>query len=117
MAGTVEACVCFARQYLVEASSNRQRAQRYGVTWPVRVRRVNETNWHAGRSVNLSVTGILLQMARRYHVGECLELEIEFLAHPELKTIIRGVGHVVREDRTFCGGAAIQFDVNGAPSF
>ena len=96
---------------------NRHRAQRYGVTWPVRVRRINETNWHVGKSVNLSVTGILLQLPRRYQVGERVELEIDFLAHPEMKTTIRGVGQVVREDSASSGSAAIQFDVNGALKF
>jgi hypothetical protein len=90
-----------------------QRAQRYTVNWPVRVRRINGTRWHLGRSVNLSVTGILLQLPRGYSVGQRVEVEIDFLAHPDQKSIIRGLGRVVRAlDRA----AAIHFDVDGDSS-
>jgi hypothetical protein len=88
--------------------SDQQRAQRYAVNWPVRVRPVNGTEWHNGRSVNLSVTGTLLELPRRYSVGQRLEIEIEFLAHPDQKTIVRGLGRVVRARER---RAAIQFDV------
>jgi hypothetical protein len=85
----------------------------------VRVRRLNETDWHAGRSINLSVTGILLETGNRYRVGERVEVEIDFPVQPNSKTIIRGAGLVVREDRHLAAlGAAIQFDVSidtGAP--
>lgn len=89
------------------------RAQRFGVSWPVRVRRLHENDWHAGRSINLSVTGILLDTGTRYKVGERVEVEIDFQVHPNSKTIIRGAGQVVREDRHLTTlGAAIQFDVS-----
>ena len=93
-------------------TESRQRAQRYAVNWPVRIRRMTGTKWHAGRSVNLSVTGILLEVGTRYNVGDRVEVEIEFLAHPEMKTVIRGAGHVVRQVPSARGGAAIKFDVD-----
>jgi hypothetical protein len=86
-----------------------------GVDWPVRARRLDEQTWRDAQSVNLSVTGILLQAPHRFHVGERLELEIEFLVHPEMKTIVRGVGVVVREDRASSWRAAIRFDADGVP--
>ena len=92
---------------------SRQRAQRYAVNWPVRVRRISGTKWHSGRSLNLSVTGILLETGRRYNIGDRVEVEIHFLAHPDMKTVIRGAGYVVRQDR-LARGAAIQFDADSA---
>ena len=89
----------------------RQRAQRYAVNWPVRVRRLSGNRWHSGRSLNLSVTGILLETGRRYNIGDRVEVEIDFLAHPDMKTVIRGAGYVVRQDRT-AHGAAIHFDAD-----
>lgn len=89
-----------------------RRASRYGVNWPVRVRRVDEDGWHTGRVVNLSVTGVLVQTTRRYHIGERVEVEIEFLSQPDAKTIVAGVGYIVREDRTTPGSAAIQFSID-----
>jgi PilZ domain len=71
--------------------------------------------WNTGHSVNLSVTGILLQVPHRYGVGEHVELEIDFLGLPKMKTTIRSVGRVVREDPAV-SGAAIQFDLQGLPA-
>ena len=60
--------------------------------------------------MNLSISGILFETARGYHVGERVEVEIIFLAHPDNKTIIRSLGHVVRKSIT--GGTAVRFDVD-----
>ena len=87
------------------------RAQRYGVKWPVRVRRLDEATWSTGGSVNLSISGILLEIPRPYRVGDRVEVEIIFLAHPDARTIIRSLGHVVREQDGQPGGTAVQFDV------
>jgi hypothetical protein len=80
----------------------------------VRVRSITGTKWHSGRSLNLSVSGILLETGRRYKIGDRVEVEIDFLAHPDMKTVIRGAGYVVRQDRAASGGAAIQFDADSA---
>jgi hypothetical protein len=98
----------------VAATVGRQRAQRYAVNWPVRIRHITGTKWHSGRSVNLSVSGILLETGRRYKIGDRVEVEIDFLAHPDMKTFIRGAGYVVRQDRMARGSAAIQFDADSA---
>jgi hypothetical protein len=66
------------------------------------------------RSVNLSVSGMLLYVARRYRVGECLEWEIDCLVKRGMKTILRGAGEVVRNGSSRRPFAAIQFDSNGA---
>ena len=65
-------------------------------------------------AVNLSVTGVLLQVDHQYPVGECVEVEIEFLTQPERKTIVSGVGYIVREDDALPGAAAVQFEMSAA---
>ena len=92
-----------------------RRACRHSVTWPVRVRALSDTDWHAGRVVNLSVTGVLLQTDRHYEIGERVEVEIDFLTQPEMKTIVGGVGHVVRGHGAAPKRAAIHFDLGCAP--
>ena len=100
---------------VVAGAVGRQRAQRYAVNWPVRVRRLSGSRWHSGRSLNLSVTGILLETGRSYNIGDRVEVEIDFLAHPDMKTVIRGAGLVVRQERS-ARGAAIHFDADSAYS-
>ena len=90
-----------------------RRACRHSVTWPVRVRALSDTGWHSGSVVNLSVTGVLLQTDRHYEVGERVEVEIDFLTQPEMKTVVGGVGHVVRGNGAAPRRAAIHFDLGG----
>jgi PilZ domain len=87
-----------------------RRAQRFGVSWPARVRRLNsEDQWHTCRTVNLSVTGTLLRTYRRYKVGERLEVQIEFITQPEPRTVIVTLAEVVRQEVSIPGGAAVHF--------
>jgi len=64
--------------------------------------------------MNLSISGMLFETSRGYSVGERVEVEIIFLAHPDSQTIIRSLGQVVRKSST--GGTAVQFDVDGSQS-
>jgi hypothetical protein len=86
-----------------------RRAQRYGVSWPVRIRRLDGDEWHVCRTVNLSVSGVLLRTYRQFQVGERVEVEIEFLTSVQSKSIVAGVGQVVRQEPSVPGGAAIHF--------
>lgn len=86
-----------------------KRACRYQVNWPARVRAFHEADWQAVQVVNLSVSGALLRMERRYRVGERVEVEIDFLPQAESRTVVSGVGHIVRTDRRASGGSAVQF--------
>jgi hypothetical protein len=63
--------------------------------------------------VNLSVSGMLVRMPRQYRVGESLEWEIEFLIKAGMKTILRGVGEVVRSENLRRPLTAIRFDIKG----
>ena len=66
------------------------------------------------RAVNLSVSGILLQMPRPHRIGERLECEIDCLVRRERRTVLRGVGEVVRNGNNRRTLAAVHFDMNGA---
>lgn len=92
-----------------------RRACRHSVTWPARVRSIAESAWHPGRVINLSVTGVLLQTEQTYEIGERVEVEIDFLTKPEAKTVVTGVGYVVREHGGEPRGAAIHFDLGYTP--
>ena len=93
-----------------------RRASRHDVTWPARVRSVTESEWHAGKVVNLSVTGVLLQLERAYVIGERVEVEIEFLTQSESKTVVSGVGYVVRKHEKNPCSAAIHFEMGCRPA-
>ncbi len=86
-----------------------KRACRHAVRWPARVRSAREAGWRDGTVVNLSVTGVLLQIDYRYSIGECVEVEIEFLTQPECKTVVSGVGYIVRQENAL-PGAAVRFE-------
>ena len=86
-------------------------ACRHDVNWPVRVKGARDTEWLAGRVINLSVTGVLLEIARDYRVGDRVEVEIDFMAHPASTTVVAGVGLVVRTEPKLPGRTAVQFAV------
>ncbi len=98
------------------AHAEARRACRHRVKWPARVRSISETPWHPAQVLNLSVTGVLLQTDQAYEIGERVEVEIEFLTQPEIKTVVTGVGYVVREDRAETRCAAIHFDLGCTPT-
>jgi len=85
------------------------------VKWPARLRSIAATQWQPAQVLNLSVTGALLQTEQTYEIGERVEVEIHFLTHPEFKTIVTGIGYIVREDCQM-QGAAIHFDLGCTPT-
>jgi hypothetical protein len=91
-----------------------RRACRHSVSWPARIRSIAEQSWHTGEVINLSVTGVLLHLQHRYGIGERVEVEIDFLTQPDAKTVVSGVGRVVREEREK-DAAAIHFDLGCSP--
>lgn len=97
------------------ARAEMRRACRHTVKWPARVRSIAENTWTPGHVINLSVTGVLLQTNRLYEIGERVEVEIDFLTKPESKTVVTGVGYVVREQRGEPPSAAIHFDLGCTP--
>jgi hypothetical protein len=81
------------------------------------VRAIAEVDWHPGEVVNLSVSGVLLHTHEEYEIGERVEVEIDFLTHANCKTIVAGVGWVVREEDSSPRNAAIHFDLGCRPRF
>jgi hypothetical protein len=101
--------------WLVMARVEARRACRHSVKWPARVRSIADPEWHPAQVRNLSVTGVLIQTERAYELGERVEVEIDFLTHPGFKTVVSGVGYVVRADCEMqC--AAIHFDLGCTPT-
>ena len=93
-----------------------RRACRHHVKWPARVRSITDAKWRAGQTLNLSVTGVLLKVEHVYQIGERVEVEIDFMTQPENKTVVTGVGYVVREHGGDPYSAAIHFDLGFAPA-
>ena len=46
--------------------------------WPARVRRFNESTWHGGVVLDLSISGALLELVCRCQEGEWLAVDIEY---------------------------------------
>jgi hypothetical protein len=109
------ACANLAVHRKVISRVEARRACRHQVKWPARVRSVAESMWHAGQVVNLSVTGVLMHTDQIYDIGERVEVEIDFLTQAESKTVVTGVGYVVRETGGNPHVAAIHFDLGCAP--
>ena len=93
------------------ARPNTRGACRHDVDWPARVKSAAETKWLAGRVINLSVTGVLLDIVPRYRVGDRVEVEIDFMAQPASTTVVAGIGLVVRAEPENNGRTAVQFAV------
>ena len=75
------------------------------------MRGISEAEWHSGQVVNLSVSGVLLQVEQAYKIGERVEVEIDFVTPPACTSVVTGVGWVVREDGNEPRNAAIHFDL------
>ena len=54
------------------------RACRHSVKWPARVKSIAGASWQPGHVLNLSVTGVLVQVDELYEIGERVEVEIDF---------------------------------------
>ena len=57
-----------------------RRACRHYVRWPARIRSISDPTWRAGQVLNLSVTGVLVEIESAYGIGERVEVEIGLLA-------------------------------------
>ena len=99
---------CFDHGALDQDFSPR-RAHRYHVSWPARLRRGPDAEWLPCRTVNLSVSGVLLRTHQAFEVGERVEVEIEFRASVKSTSIVSSQGQVVRLEPAVPGGAAISF--------
>src|SRR5687768_7006175 len=95
----------------------RPRAYRYGVSWPVRIRTPASGQWSIGTSVNLSISGVLVEARRQWRIGEVLELELDFPSPGATPQTVGAIGHVSRTDGQTLDRAAIQFDLSAHLGF
>lgn len=87
-----------------------ERARRQKAEWPARIRSKGQAKWRNGRVINLSVSGALLRVDHHYPLGECVEVEIDFLNQAESQTVVAGSGYVVRNHAPIPNSTAVQFD-------
>jgi hypothetical protein len=67
-----------------------------------------------GTSVNLSTSGVLVEVRRQWRIGEVLELELEFPSAGATRQTVGAIGQVSRTDGHARDRAAIQFYITGA---
>jgi len=77
-------------------SAQQPRAQRFPLKVPIHYRKSGISNWHDGRTVNISHTGVLFQTDENLQTG--LKLEIRISLSP--KTTLACQGTVVRHEPT-----------------
>jgi hypothetical protein len=87
-----------------------QRARRQQAAWPGRIRAKGQTKWRKARVINLSVTGVLLRVDHLFPLGECVEVEIDFLSQATSQTVVAGSGFVVRKHPPIPNSTAVQFE-------
>jgi hypothetical protein len=76
----------------MNGSAQQPRAQRFPLKVPIHYRKSGMSNWHDGRTVNISHTGVLFQTDE--NLQSDLKLEIRISLSP--KTILACQGTVVR---------------------
>jgi hypothetical protein len=88
-----------------------QRKHRFPVHWPLQYRPVNEADWRPGRTVNMSVSGVLFEAAEPLTANENVELSIMFQAPGRgvTSTFVRTGGHVVRSELKVPARIAVKF--------
>jgi hypothetical protein len=77
--------------------------------WPVRIRTPVSGEWLSGTSVNLSTSGVLVEVRRQWRVGEVLEMELDFPSAGAARQTVGAIGYVSRTDGQGLDRAAIQF--------
>jgi len=61
------------------------RKRRYPVNWPLQYRRINDVEWRPGRTINMSVSGILFEAQEPLKHDEAVELLIGLIENrPDL---------------------------------
>ncbi len=88
-----------------------QRKHRFPVHWPLQYRPVNDADWRPGRTVNMSVSGVLFEAAEALTTHEDVELSIMFQAPGRgvTSTFVRTAGSVVRTESKVPALIAVKF--------
>ena len=92
-----------------------RRGRRFPVSWPVQYRRPGDHDWLAGRTVNMSISGVLFVAQTLPPPHETLELAILIEApdHRVTSSLVGTMGRVVRTEPTVPGAVAVEFAAPG----
>ena len=87
------------------------RKRRFPVKWPLQYRRVDEVEWRPGRSINMSVSGILFEAEETLKHDEAVELLIVFEATGRHipSSMVTTSGSVVRTEPRVPAVIAVKF--------
>ena len=83
----------------MQGPAQRERAERFDLRIPARVRPHGHVTWRDADIVNVSRTGILLTLGPAFPPAD--SIDVEFSAAPDLPNVadVRCVGQIVRESR------------------
>jgi hypothetical protein len=87
------------------------RRRRYSVAWPLQYRRLNDSQWRPGRTINMSVSGVLFEAEVPLNPDEAVELSIVFQAAGRHipSSLVTTSGHVVRTEPRIPAVIAVKF--------
>ena len=88
-----------------------RRGRRFPVSWPVQYRRASDAEWLDGRTVNMSISGVLFVANSPPSPDDSLDLSI-VIEGPDPRvpsSRISMTGRVVRTDPTVPGAVAVEF--------
>ena len=88
------------------------RKRRYLVNWPLQYRRVSESEWRPGRTINMSVSGVLFEAESPLDADEAVEVSIMFQAAGRHipSSLVTASGYVVRTEPKVPAVIAVKFD-------
>jgi hypothetical protein len=91
------------------------RKPRFPVSWPLMYRGSGDYEWHAARSTNISLSGILFRAENPLSIDSAVDLRIWIQAPGLEPTLVSAGGRVVRSDVSLPDGIAVKFDDDSHP--
>jgi hypothetical protein len=86
------------------------RKPRFPVSWPLMYRSSGDHEWHAARSTNISLSGILFRAENPLAIDSAIDLRIWIQAPGLEPTLVSAGGRVVRSDASLPDGIAVKFN-------
>jgi hypothetical protein len=87
------------------------RKRRYPVNWPLQYRRLHDSEWLPGRTINMSISGVLFEAQEPLPPDEIVELSIMFQATGRHipSSLVNASGSVVRTEPKIPAVIAVKF--------
>ena len=85
------------------------RKRRFAVHWPLQYRRIEDAEWSRGRTVNMSLSGVLFEAVEPLSANEVVELSIMFQAPGRAPSSVICAGRVVRSESKLPALIAVKF--------